>query len=603
MKINRKFRTAIVAVFIAALAAAPFTASAAPKFTATTPSPAVNTVYVKKGDSIKITGRHLPKGDKVKSYTTSKKDVATISAKGKLKARKAGTTTVTLTTKKGRVDTIKVKVVAKNKPAKKIRLPKTKSMRVKQVKRLSVKVTPTNSTSTVKWSSSDKKIASVDAAGYITPKKAGKVKITAKTSNGKKAVCTVTVLPLIKATGVTVTPDKATILYKQKLKLEAALTSADPNAPSNDVIEWSSSNENIATVEGSGKTAVVTSVAGGEVKITATAVGSGKKASAVIKVSSIKANHSSVRVPPGVKFKPEFTTYGLGDAPKLTYSSNKNSIATVSEDGYVQVGFRNEETGEVKEGTVTIKAKTEAGDAASMKVTVMDEPTIVDLSKWQGNIKWEETYKAVDLAILRVAYGDDTSYEPKYKSYSSSCNAYGVPFGVYSFALYKTKAAAEREATTLYEQATAGGRAPLFFIVDIEESYIKSAHTDAYIAKLRELAEEDGIARLKVGVYIGHHLYNKLGLNLDTDPDDPESPDFVWIPRYNTPNNGSIDTTTAKRPDFACDIWQYTSGAYLPGITGKVDVNTLYDPSGAALSEKEGFSFAWLTAGSDSAPS
>ena len=49
-----------------------------------------------------------------------------------------------------------------------------------------------NTTKTVKWSSSNKAVAKVDADGEVTAKKAGKAKITAKVGK-KKYKCNVTV--------------------------------------------------------------------------------------------------------------------------------------------------------------------------------------------------------------------------------------------------------------------------------------------------------------------------------------------------------------------------------------------------------------------------
>ena len=57
-------------------------------------------------------------------------------------------------------------------------------------------IAPSNaSNKTVTWTSSNKKVAAVSSAGKITAKGVGKATITAKTSNGKKAVCKVTVRP------------------------------------------------------------------------------------------------------------------------------------------------------------------------------------------------------------------------------------------------------------------------------------------------------------------------------------------------------------------------------------------------------------------------
>jgi GH25 family lysozyme M1 (1,4-beta-N-acetylmuramidase) len=437
----------------------------------------------------------------------------------------------------------------------------------------------------------------VDAAGYIKAKKAGTVKITAKTSDGKKATTKLTVDPVIKAVAVTVTPDQKTMSSSKKTTLKAALVTDGPNVPSNDVVEWSSSNEKIATVTDKGK---VTAIMPGKATITARAAHSGVEAGAVITVRNIEIDPNSVRITPGERFRPNFKDYGLSNTSGMTYFSSDESIATVTDNGYVQANFRDKATGRANVGTVEITGENKNGDSASFKITVSDEPTIVDLSKWQGNIDWAQAAPAFDLAILRVTYGADASYEPKYKTYADNCEAYDVPYGAYSFALYKNKSAALKEANAFYKQATSDGRMPLFFVLDIEESFIKRADTEAYIARLRELAEADGYTRLKIGVYIGHHLYNTLKLNLDTDPDNAKTPDFVWIPRYNTPNNGTL-APTAKRPDFTCDLWQYSSGAYFPGIIGMVDVNTLYEPGGDPLSEKESFSFDWLIAGPEAA--
>ena len=53
---------------------------------------------------------------------------------------------------------------------------------------------PTNASTTLKWKSSKKKVAKVDAAtGKITARKTGKTKITVTTANGKKDTVTLTV--------------------------------------------------------------------------------------------------------------------------------------------------------------------------------------------------------------------------------------------------------------------------------------------------------------------------------------------------------------------------------------------------------------------------
>lgn len=62
---------------------------------------------------------------------------------------------------------------------------------------LKATVKPTNaSNNTVTWSSSNKSVASVSSSGVVTANKAGTATITAKTSNGKTATCSITVKAL-----------------------------------------------------------------------------------------------------------------------------------------------------------------------------------------------------------------------------------------------------------------------------------------------------------------------------------------------------------------------------------------------------------------------
>ncbi|MCX4317958.1 MAG: Ig-like domain-containing protein, partial [Lachnospiraceae bacterium] len=64
---------------------------------------------------------------------------------------------------------------------------------------LKVTRTPGNATDTIKWTSSKKKVATVDAKGTVTAKGVGKTVITAKAAN-KKATCTITVTAPAKLT-------------------------------------------------------------------------------------------------------------------------------------------------------------------------------------------------------------------------------------------------------------------------------------------------------------------------------------------------------------------------------------------------------------------
>ncbi|MBQ8134948.1 MAG: Ig domain-containing protein, partial [Clostridia bacterium] len=126
------------------------------------------------------------------TWSSSKKSVATVNSSGKITAKKVGTTTITVKTANGK--TAKCKVTVKNLPSK-VKLNKTKAtIESDGTVTLKATVSPSNVTSKkVTWTSSNKKVATVNSKGKVTAKKPGTVTITAKTVNGKTAKCKVTV--------------------------------------------------------------------------------------------------------------------------------------------------------------------------------------------------------------------------------------------------------------------------------------------------------------------------------------------------------------------------------------------------------------------------
>ena len=108
---------------------------------------------------------------------------------------------------------------------------------------------------TVTFSTANKAVATVDASGKVTGVKAGTVKITATTSNGLKAECTVTVTnPVVRVTGVAIAPKTASIAVGSTTPLTATIT---PENATDKTVAFSSSNDLLATVDTNG---VVTGV-------------------------------------------------------------------------------------------------------------------------------------------------------------------------------------------------------------------------------------------------------------------------------------------------------------------------------------------------------
>lgn len=124
------------------------------------------------------------------TWTSSNAKVATVSSTGKVTAKKAGRVIITAT-----VGTQKATCKITVKPApKKITLNK-KTLKLKKEKSVQIKYTITKGSFTkVTFSSSNKKVATVDSKGKVVAMKNGTAVITVRTLNGKIAKCKVTVV-------------------------------------------------------------------------------------------------------------------------------------------------------------------------------------------------------------------------------------------------------------------------------------------------------------------------------------------------------------------------------------------------------------------------
>lgn len=145
-------------------------------------------IYIKKGKEVTLPVIAYTKDMKVAKLTwkSSKSKVATVNSKGKVKAKRTGTATITAKAQNGKKLTVKVKVVKNTKKVKKMTIKGTPNrLKVGNTKYLRVKVYPSSSTGTVRWTSSKKSILTIDKSGKITPKKKGTVKITAKLGSKK----------------------------------------------------------------------------------------------------------------------------------------------------------------------------------------------------------------------------------------------------------------------------------------------------------------------------------------------------------------------------------------------------------------------------------
>lgn len=199
------------------------------------------TIYVGQSLTLKVSDA----GEKKIKWSSSNISVATVTKKGVVKSKKAGTTTIIVKVGKKKY-TCKVTV---KKPA---LSATTKKLYVGQNFTLKCK----SGSLPVKWTSSKTDVATVGSAGKVTAKAAGTATITG-TIYGKKYTCKVTA----------VEPP----LNKNELSLFVGSTYHLACTDSSlKVTSWKSSKPSVATIDDSG---VVTAVFPGTTKITAKILG------------------------------------------------------------------------------------------------------------------------------------------------------------------------------------------------------------------------------------------------------------------------------------------------------------------------------------------
>lgn len=264
---------------------------------------------------------------------------------------------------------ISVKGVSLNKTATTIEVGKTE--------KLTATVQPTNATNQkVTWSSSNTDIATVGTDGTVTANAVGTADITVTTADGSKtATCAVTVNPKT----VAVAEVK---LDKTKLELEEGTTATlmatvTPEDATDKTVTWTSSNDEVATVN-NGK---VTAVSEGEATITAKA--GEQTATCEVTVTAKTVPVESVTIT-GNGVTDEKATMTAGDTLQLsamvlpegatekgvTWESSDNSVATVS-NGTVTAKNVTEKK------TVTITAKSVSNEEKSDSITITVNPVAV----------------------------------------------------------------------------------------------------------------------------------------------------------------------------------------------------------------------------------
>ncbi len=186
----------------------------------------------------------------------------------------------------------------------------------------------------VTWHSDNASVASVNASsGYIYANRVGTARIyaTATDGSGCSDYLTVTVSNTVPVTSVTLNRSSLSLEEGDSASLSATVC---PDNATNKNVNWTSSNNGVATVNNG----IITAVSKGSARITATAAdGSGKSASCLVSVTgdilvtSIELTPSNTTLRVGYSIYPSVTVCPSDAAEKsFTWSSANSNIASVN---------------------------------------------------------------------------------------------------------------------------------------------------------------------------------------------------------------------------------------------------------------------------------
>lgn len=234
------------------------------------------TLYCVKGQALQLKAVSKPEG--AVTWKSDKTEVAKVDKNGTVTPIGAGKAKITATANGvSATCTVTVKKAS-------ISMSQKATVYLSNPKKLKATAYPS---AKIKWSSSDKKIATVDSKGLVTGKKKGTVTIFAK-ANGVTQKCKVKIAK----------PSVQIYSYGEQAIYQGGQMTLYASAKPADKLKWKSSNKSIATVD---KNGVVTAKKAGEAVITAYVGGAKSTCSIIVFKNPYKFNFSAKTMVKGEK--------------------------------------------------------------------------------------------------------------------------------------------------------------------------------------------------------------------------------------------------------------------------------------------------------------
>lgn len=475
--------------------------------------------------------------------------------------------------------------------------------------KIGCRLKPSGSDDVLTYSSSSKKVATVDSKGNVTALAKGTAIITVKASSGVKDrfALTVKAAPveedtssddLIDDTGTdgnensessdskasSASSDKAksielkhssvTIYEGDTYQIIYELSPSDCT----DTVSFRSLNKAVASVSSDG---VVTARGAGNTRIVCK-TGSGKSVKLNVNVISVMSQEEQQQtyeekitkeydengnlVPSMVKFAEESAAVQVGQkvlldarvypaGAKYTYTIESNDTSVV------KVNRKGEITG-VKEGNAVITLSTDNGKTDSVYITVYGSRISgIDVSKWNGEINWKRVKNSgkAQFAMIRASYGyEDT--DPMLAKNVAGCEKYDIPYGFYHY-MYARNVSEARKEAAYFLNAISDYSPEYPVVLDIEEDFYKSMPrrdvTDIVTTFMEALEDS--------GYYAMIYSYAKF-FDDNLIMDKIEKYD-IWVACWGD------DEKLAENYSYHYGMWQYSEVGRISGIDEYVDLN------------------------------
>lgn len=201
----------------------------------------------------------------------------------------------------------------------------------------------------------------------------------------------------------------------------------------------------------------------------------------------------------------------------------------------------------------------------------------IDVSKYQGNIDFEQAAKAIDFAVIRAGFGclasqEDDKFRRNYEGFKSQ----STPIGAYWYC-YATSADEARQEAEVCMSILKGKQFELPIFYDIlEDDHIPKLRTAGDVAKLiNEIVPAFCDVLERNGYYVGVYC-NPSGYTCYLN--DRNKQRYVqWVADW----RGTCGYTGEKV------MWQYSCKGQIPGIIGDVDKDYAY--TDFAVIKEKGF--------------